>query len=144
MTTKSNVVLRYQDGTVEPAVGAQVFVLDPNSNTTPKPLHGIGTTTDANGAFTLNVPDQYANEEIVIQYIGFYPHYTDLVSMPKVIPLTEAVSSLPTTTVYAPERKPVPKPQKAGFPVWAYFVLIPTVLAILYAIMNQSQPLKSR
>lgn len=138
MQIKSKIVERNTRGLLEPLVGAQIFIADPHSSDL-KVYQGLGTTTDGNGNFVLNIPDGLVYDDIVIQYMGYQTLYTDAtyINMSAYIILEEDAHTLPGVTITAQAR------DKEKFPDWLIMLLIPIVLGILiviYKIVNHGKP----
>ncbi|MCZ2393260.1 MAG: carboxypeptidase-like regulatory domain-containing protein [Chitinophagales bacterium] len=137
MQIKSKIVERNARGLLEPLVGAQIFIADPNA-TDLKVYQGLGTTTDGNGNFVLNIPDGLVYDDIVIQYMGYQTLYTDAtyINMSAYIILEEDAHTLPGVTITAPAR------EKDKFPDWLIMLLIPfvfSVLILIYKVINRNK-----
>lgn len=130
---KSKVILNNSDGTKEPAIGAQIQLIEFDQSGNFKPLlvngFGVGTTTDVNGNFVLNLAPELANEEIAIQYMGYQTMVLDasVINLNKEIHLEDTATDLAEITVYG-----TPTKKKESFPAWMIGLLIPLVFALLF------------
>ncbi|MCO5232866.1 MAG: carboxypeptidase-like regulatory domain-containing protein [Chitinophagales bacterium] len=137
MKIKSKIVEKNNKGLLEPLVGVQIFIADPNAEGL-KVLNGLGTTTDGNGNFQLDIPDSLVYDDVVIQYMGYRTLLTDAqyINMSPYVILEEDSITLPGVTITAPAR------EKDKFPDWLIMLLIPfvfSVLILIYKVINRNK-----
>ena len=125
--------------TKEPLIAATVAVVE---HATKKILEHNGrklaTTTDDKGSFTLNLPT-LDYDDIIIAYMGYNSLYLDprTIQATPVISLSPTAYTLPVTEVTGTPRPRVITPQpepRRSFPEWAWAIIIPLAIALIYFI----------